>query len=92
MRGFCLRTAIALIASGIVFALGNDVLASDAPQGVDGEVAQNVAAKETPGRGDWRLRFTDRALSTKFNVGSGIDTAAIDPVLHGPIIGASIRF
>jgi hypothetical protein len=33
-----------------------------------------------------------RALSTSYTTGSGIDTRGIDVLLHGPILGVSLRF
>ena len=33
-----------------------------------------------------------RALSTNYSTGSGLDTRGLDILLHGPIIGASLRF
>lgn len=33
-----------------------------------------------------------RALSTSYTTGSGLDTQGIDLILHGPLIGFSIRF
>lgn len=33
-----------------------------------------------------------RALSTSYTTGSGLDTRGIDLVLHGPLIGFSVRF
>lgn len=33
-----------------------------------------------------------RALSTNYSTGSGLDTRGLDILLHGPMIGASVRF
>jgi hypothetical protein len=33
-----------------------------------------------------------RALSTSYTTGSGLDTRGIDLILHGPLIGFSVRF
>lgn len=33
-----------------------------------------------------------RALSTSYTTGSGLDTRGIDLLLHGPLIGFSVRF
>jgi len=33
-----------------------------------------------------------RALSTSYTTGYGLDTRGIDVLLHGPIIGVSLRF
>lgn len=33
-----------------------------------------------------------RALSTSYSTGSGLDTRGLDILMHGPIVGASLRF
>ena len=44
------------------------------------------------GGGSMAVTLAYRALSTNYSTGSGLDTRGLDILMHGPVIGLSLRF